>query len=131
MKLRQYGQCAIITLVAAIVASGAAAANTDWQSVHTAFQTSHVVLMPAGRATWTFALRERSGVILLNRLTVPLGVHAVAAAVIPHVADVRVTSWTNPVAPSPSCQATRGVQQCTQGEEWCPMPQSYVRAYLM
>ena len=86
------------------------------------FETSRGFALAAGRATRTFTLSERSGVILLNRLIVPIGVRATATAEIPHVAGARVTSWPNANDPSLSCRATATSEICTQGEEWCPMP---------
>ena len=84
--------------------------------------TSRTLRLPAGRATRTFTLQERAGVILLNQVTVPHGMRVVVDATIPRVAGVSVSSWTRPVAPSASCETTGQLDVCTQGEEWCPMP---------
>jgi hypothetical protein len=40
-----------------------------------------------------FTLRQRTGVILLNRLTVPRGVRTFVEAPIAHLAGARVVSW--------------------------------------
>jgi len=57
------------------------------------FQTTRTFRLDAGRDTRVFTLRQRSGVILLNRLTVPRGVRTFVEARIPHLADARVVSW--------------------------------------
>jgi hypothetical protein len=88
------------------------------------FATSRTVFLGAGHAVRSFTLRERGGVILLNRVTVLRGVRIVVDARIPGVAGVRVTSRSRRIAPSPSCQRHGAVDVCTQGEEWCPMPQA-------
>jgi hypothetical protein len=76
----------------------------------------------AGRATRAFTFREREGVILVNRLTVPHGVRAFVEAEIPGVAGARVQSWPNRNQPALSCRKQAAFDVCTQGEEWCPMP---------
>lgn len=48
------------------------------------FQTTRTFELDAGHAVRTFRFRERSGVILVNRLTVPHGVRAFVDARIPH-----------------------------------------------
>src|SRR5581483_8672242 len=48
-------------------------------------QTTHVAQLPAGRVVRAFTLRERSGVILLNRVTVRGGMRVVVHATIPRV----------------------------------------------
>ena len=88
------------------------------------FQTSRVFDLGAGQATRTFTLRERSGVILLNRITVPQGVRALVEATIPGLAGARVTSWLARNDPSLSCRLRGASEVCTQSEEWCPMPQA-------
>jgi hypothetical protein len=88
------------------------------------FQTTRTFHLAAGRATRTFTFREDSGVIFLNRLTVPHGVHAYVDARIPHVAGAKVWSWPVRDNPSLSCRRRGAVDVCTQGEEWCPMPQA-------
>jgi hypothetical protein len=88
------------------------------------FETSRVFELRAGPTSTTFTLRERGGVILVNRLTVPVGVRVLVDARIPGLAGARVTSWPGRDDPSFSCRR-RGLREvCTQGEEWCPMPQA-------
>lgn len=89
----------------------------------TRFETSRTLDLGPGRVVRTFTLHERSGVILLNRLTVPHGVAAVASATIPHVAGVRVSTRPNSVNPTP-CTRAGPRDVCVQGEEWCPMPRA-------
>jgi hypothetical protein len=88
------------------------------------FQTTRMFSMGAGHETRTFTLRERTGVILVNRLTVVDGVRAYVVARIPHVAGARVNSWPSRADPSLSCRRRGAHQICMQGEEWCPMPQA-------
>ena len=57
------------------------------------FETTRTLQLPAGRASRTFTLRERSGVILVNRLTVRRSVRVTAYALIPHLAGAGVISW--------------------------------------
>lgn len=88
------------------------------------FQTTRTFKLSAGRAERTFTFRERGGVILLNRLTVPHGVRAIVDARIPHLAGVRVASWPSRNDPSLTCRQHGRFDVCTQSEEWCPMPQA-------
>jgi hypothetical protein len=116
------GRRSIVLGVAAalLLLSGESAAATNAASA--ARPTSRTFVLGAGRATRTFTFRERSGVILLNRLTVPVGVRAFVTARIPHVAGAQVWSWQVRGNPSLGCRRTVAVEVCTQGEEWCPMP---------
>jgi hypothetical protein len=85
-----------------------------------AFQTTRTFELDAGRATRTFTLHERDGVILINRLTVLQGVRAVVEARIPGLAGARVSSWTSRNDPSLVCGRRGAFDVCTQSEEWCP-----------
>jgi hypothetical protein len=89
-----------------------------------AFQTTRTFELGAGRATRTFTLHERDGVILINRLTVLQGVRAVVEARIPGLAGARVSSWTSRNDPSLVCRRRGAFDVCTQSEEWCPMPKA-------
>jgi hypothetical protein len=89
-----------------------------------AFQTKRTFHLGAGHATSTFTFREPDGVILRNRLTVPPGVRVVVDARIPGTADVKIWSWARRYDPSLSCRRHGAVDVCTQGEQWCPMPQA-------
>lgn len=89
-----------------------------------AFQITRTFDLDAGRATRTFALHERGGVILVNRLTVPHGVRAFVDARIPGLAGARVSSWASRNGPSLVCRRRAAFDVCTQSEEWCPMPQA-------
>ncbi len=68
----------------------------------------------AGHAEARFLVSEPAGVILLLRLTVPHGTHAVVTGRIPGVAGVRIGTG--------DCRRRGAVDVCTQPEEWCPMP---------
>jgi len=95
------------------------------------FETTRTFHLGPGRASRTFAFREHSGVILLNRLIVRRGVRVVVDARIPHLAGARVVSWQSQNDPSLSCSERRAPVVCTQGEEWCPMPQATWRFHLV
>ncbi|HEY7397265.1 MAG TPA: hypothetical protein VH538_03105 [Gaiellaceae bacterium] len=88
------------------------------------FQTTRSFSLAAGPASRTFTMRERSGVILVNRITVPRGVRAYVVATIPKLAGAGVQSWPTPRDPTLACTHDRGRLACRQGEEWCPMPQA-------
>lgn len=111
-------------LLAAFVLSPGASGSDRAPRGSRPFQTERSFQLPGGRVARTFTLRERSGVILLNRLTVPHGVRALVEAQIPGVAGARVTSWPARNNPSLSCRPRGSLDVCTQGEEWCPMPQA-------
>ena len=96
-----------------------------------AFQTTRTFRLGAGRATRTFTFREQSGVILRNQLTVRHGVRAFADARIPHVAGAKVRSWASRNNPSLSCRPDGAFDVCTQGEEWCPMPEATWQFHLV
>jgi hypothetical protein len=97
----------------------------------TGFQTTRTFAIPAGRATRNFTFRERSGVILVNRLTVVHGIRAFVDARIPRLAGARVMSWPSRNDPSLSCRRKGAFDVCTQAEEWCPMPQATWRFHLV
>jgi hypothetical protein len=101
------------------------------RQVVAAFRTTRTFQLGAGRATRTFTLRERDGVILLNRLTVPAGVRVFVDASIPTVAEVKIWSWESRNDPSLSCRRHGAFDVCTQFEEWCPMPQATWRFRLV
>jgi hypothetical protein len=111
-------------LLAAMVVPASVSSGARVLTGSTPFQTERSFQLPGGRATRTFTLRERSGVILLNRLTVPHGVRVLVEARIPGLAGARVTSWPARNDPSLSCHTRGSLDVCTQGEEWCPMPQA-------
>lgn len=96
-----------------------------------AFQTTRTFEFGAGRATRTFSLRERDGVILVNRLTVSHGVRAFVDARIPGLAGARVASWMSRKDPSLVCRPRGAFDVCTQSEEWCPMPQAVWHFHLV
>ena len=76
-----------------------------------------VVQLPAGRAHVVVRVQEPAGVILLNRLAAPHGLHVVATGALRHLAGVRVST-----ADTANCRRRRSLDVCTQPEEWCPMP---------
>ena len=113
------------TAVAAILMSICETASRAEPSAHsepTKMQTSRTFHVGSGRVTRTFTFHERSGVILLNQLTVRHGMHAFVDARIPHIAGAKVSSW--PTGGASNCRRNGTFDVCMQGEEWCPMPQA-------
>jgi hypothetical protein len=103
--------------------AGSASHQPKAREYSTVFQTTRTFQLGAGRATRRFSFRERSGVILVNRLTVAHGMRVVVEARIPHVAVARASSLASRNNPSP-CRRTGAFDVCTQAEEWCPMPRA-------
>jgi hypothetical protein len=101
------------------------------QAASTRFQTTRTFALDAERTARTFTFRERSGVILLNRLTVPHGVRAFVDARIPHLAGAGVSSWPSGNDASLSCRRHGVLDVCTQSEEWCPMQQAVWHFHLV
>lgn len=95
------------------------------------FETSRTFELGVGRATRTFTFRERSGVILVNRLTVVGGVRVVVAARIPHLAGAEVAIWPLPGGPSLRCHRRGVFEICNQEAEWCPMPPAVWHFHLV
>jgi hypothetical protein len=86
--------------------------------------------LPAGRAVRRFTLREPAGVIVLSRLTVPHGVRAYVDATIPNIAGTRF-STARPHDPALVCRRRGSFDECTQSQEWCPMPAAVWRLHLV
>lgn len=120
--------CAVIAAAAMLLVVQRSAATAQQRTRPTAqvFQTTRTLQLPSGRASRTFTLRERSGVIFVNRLTVRRGVRVTAYASIPHLAGVGVISWPDQRGrdASLSCRRKGLYEVCNQGEEWCPMPKA-------
>lgn len=114
---------AALTLLVLVQPAGAAAKLAP-HVASTGFQTTRTFALGAGRATRTFTLRERDGVILVNRLTVSHGVRAFVEARSPGLAGTRVSSWMSRNDPSLVCRRRGSFDVCSQSEEWCPMPQA-------
>jgi hypothetical protein len=101
-----------------------AAAGRQRYEPRAEFQTKRIFDLGAGRVTRTFTFRERDGVVLRNQLTVRRGVRVVVDARIPNAADLKIWTWVRRDDPSLSCRRDGGFDICTQGEQWCPMPQA-------
>lgn len=121
-----FGYVGAVGLLFLLVSARPAPARLDVPASARAasFETSRLFSVGRGRAIRRFTLRERSGVILLNRITVPHGVRAIVEATIPGLAGARVTSWLVHNDPSLSCRREGSSDVCRQSEEWCPMPQA-------
>jgi hypothetical protein len=78
-----------------------------------------VVRVPAGAARRVFYVNRPAGVVLLTEMIVPRGAQVRAAAEIPGLAGVGVS--TRGIAPD-ACRTDGTTTVCTRGQEWCPMP---------
>ena len=87
-------------------------------------------MLAAGRAERRFTMRERSGAILLSRLTVPAGVRAYVDATIPRLAGTRFSA-ARAHDPALRCRREGTSTVCTQAQEWCPMPSADWRLHLV
>jgi hypothetical protein len=127
--------CAVIAGVTALFAiqPSAATAQKKAGNAKQGFETTRTLQLPAGRASRTFTVRERSGVILVNRLTVRRSVRVTAYASIPHLAGAGVTSWPDQRGrdTSLSCRRKGPNEICDQAEEWCPMPEATWHVHLV
>lgn len=119
----------VVAMAAGLLCQGSVAAVRSERA--RGLETSRTFQLDAGHATRAFAFRERGGVILVNRLTVPHGVRAVVNAQIPGVAGARVQSWPSRMQPALACRRHGELDVCNQGEEWCPMPASIWRFRLV
>lgn len=81
-----------------------------------------VVHFGGGRQVGSFRMREPAGVILRYRISAPDGVRVRGWAQVPHL-TAPLEIRTAPAGPSSACVERRSRVVCTQGEEWCPMPQ--------
>jgi hypothetical protein len=113
--------CSLVA-AASLVAPARSPTASAGRPVHPPLQTERTFRLAAGPGRRSFTLRERRGVILLDRVTVPRGVRLFVDAGIPGVAGARVWSWPRRDDPSLRCKRDRTAQVCTQSEEWCPMP---------
>jgi len=108
-----------------VLAVPAAPASRHQLGQHPAtFQTKRTFQLGAGPATKTFTFRERGGVILRNQVTVRHGVRVFVDARSPDTAVLKIWSWARRNDPSLSCRRHGGFDICSQGEQWCPMPQA-------
>jgi hypothetical protein len=127
--------CAAIAGTAGLFAvqPSAATAPNRTRTTEPRFETTRTFQLPAGPASRVFTLRERSGFILTNRLTVPRGVRVSVYASIPHLAGAGVVSWPEQRGrdASLSCRHKGPYEVCTQGEEWCPMPEATWHVHLV
>jgi hypothetical protein len=98
---------------------GADRSVREWHS-----QRSHWFQLEAGTASRVFTVRQPSGVVLVNRLTVTHGIRASVTATIPGVAGVRVSAGGESNDPSRPCRRRGSFDVCTQWVEWCPMPRT-------
>jgi hypothetical protein len=81
----------------------------------------HTVYAGPGRTEDVFRMDRPYGVILLFRVTVPLGANVRVDGRIPRVAGVSLDT-TAQQSPAFLCHR-RGLRNvCVQREEWCPMP---------
>lgn len=104
----------VFAAMVALLAGGTAAAPPAQATpLHS---TTRTFLLGAGQAERRFLLRERSGVILLSRLTVPVGVRAYVDASIPHLAGTR---FSTPRPNDPALKCTRNGTSLSCSGEAC------------
>lgn len=127
-RFRLVATLGVFAAVVALLAESTAAAPSAPATRH--HSTSRTFLLGAGQAERRFLLRERSGVILLSRLTVPVGVRVYVDATIPHLAGTRF-STPRPNDPALKCVRNGESLVCTQGQEWCPMPAAVWHFHLV
>jgi hypothetical protein len=126
MRFRRVSAPALLLVALVVLAAQPADAGGGQRvaQARAAVQTHRTFVLGPGRAWRWFTFRERRGVILLNRITASTGVRAFVDARIPHLAGARVWSWPLQGDPSLSCRQKGTLRICTQGEEWCPMPEA-------
>jgi hypothetical protein len=129
--VRLYAYSIPVLALLVLAHPAAPAGKREARAASTAFQTTRTFELGSGRTVRTFTLRERAGVVLVNRLTVTRGVRVFVDARIPDVAGARVSSWPSRNDPSLSCRQRGAFDVCTQAEEWCPMPQAIWRFQLV
>ena len=89
------------------------------------FQTERSFQLPGGRAMRTFTLRERSGVILFNRLDGAARGPGARRGADPRARRCARDELARRATTLRSRAGGTGLLEvCTQGEEWCPMPQA-------
>lgn len=121
----------LAALIGSVVALPALARSSGPGETFDRFQTSRTFNLEAGNVVREFTFRERSGVIIVNRLTVQRGVRAFVDARIPGIAGAGVSTWPRQSDPFLSCRNAGRTSICTQAEEWCPMPQAIWRFRLV
>jgi hypothetical protein len=131
VRLRRFSAGAGLVAGLLLLAAQPVAADSHRYPVAPTFETTRTFDLAAGRASRTFTFREHAGVILLNSLTVPRGVHVIVSARIPHIAGVRARSWPSPSDPALNCRPQGSFEVCNQGEEWCPMPEAVWHMHLV
>jgi len=77
--------------------------------------------MAAGRDVAQLSLPEPAGVILVARISAPLGVRASVDARLPGVGGYRAAFGTAADGANPSCADRAGIATCTTAFEWCPL----------
>jgi hypothetical protein len=82
---------------------------------------SATIRFRAGRRTAALTMPEPGGVILLYRISAPVGARIRATTQLPST-TVPLLIQTARVGPSGSCHVEASRVTCTVGEEWCPMP---------
>jgi hypothetical protein len=91
---------------------------------------STTVHFEAGREAASFGLAQPEGVILLYRVSAPVGVEVRGTAQLPSV-TVPLSITTSRLGPSSGCITSGDRLICTVGMEWCPMPEGVWRFRLV
>jgi hypothetical protein len=116
----------ILSLAAATGGYAWAPAGEGSDSFVVTSQHAATAHLGAGRQALSFRLHEPAGVILLYRLTTPKGTSVRGSAQLP---GTTVPLWiaTDSSQAARSCKSSGTRIVCTQGEEWCPMPEGIWR----
>lgn len=120
MRSRSQLALAVLAFAGATLCSSAAAADAGpavsqrAERLHTA--AAKALALEAGPQRVRFTLRRPAGVVLLFRLTVPLGTRAYLTGRIGSVAGVMITT------DSSDCRPVGKELRCEQQVEWCPLP---------
>ena len=127
-----YGVGALVVAILAL-GSGCGAAATGTSGTHAAVThirrpppTPHswhraTIHFAEGRQSAAVTMSEPDGVILLYRISAPVGARIRGTTQLPSI-TVPLVIGTFRVGPSSSCHVDASRVTCTVGEEWCPMP---------
>ncbi len=132
-----------LILIVAIAAVGSSCGSTSTAATGAArAPATHVHARPvvrlapsaqlhfaAGRRTATLTLHEPAGVILLYRLSAPVGTRILGMTRRPS-STAPMLIGTYRTGPSSSCRTRASRVTCTVGAEWCPLPSGMWRVRL-
>ena len=122
-----------LILIVAIAALGSGCGSTSPAATGAArapvLAPSAQLHFAAGRRTATLTLHEPAGVILLYRLSAPVGTRILGMTRRPS-STAPMLIGTYRTGPSSSCRTRASRVTCTVGAEWCPLPSGIWRVRL-